>query len=291
MGLCTILLRILTESLAAAYAAGALSAEDCFKVAYHRGRLSHDIKTIAPEKNGAMMAVGLSEKDVKPYLDKLPSSDTAVVACVNSPSNVTISGDSAALDRLGDLLKPASVFARRLKVENAYHSPHMQVIAEDYLASIKDIKPLSPPKSAPSMISSVTGALVVAADLNASYWVRNMVSPVQFVKACGVVLSAAPAGATRRRRGGLAIDTVLEIGPHSALAGPLKQILTANGKVEDTPYLSLLSRGQNAVTSTLETAGKLWTMGQPLDFLRVNAFEADPKSSTCLSDLPKYAWK
>ena len=231
---CTIIHRILTGSLAAAYAAGALSAADCFKIAYHRGRLSHDIKTIAPEKNGAMMAVGLSENDVKPYLDKLPSSDTAVVACVNSPSNVTVSGDSAALDRLGDLLKPSGVFARRLKVENAYHSPHMQVIAEAYLDSIKDVKTLSPPKSAPSMV---------------------------------------------------------EVGPHGALAGPLKQILTANGKVEDTPYLSLLSRGQNAVTSSLETVGKLWTMGQQLDFLRVNAFEADPKPLTCLTDLPKYSWK
>ncbi|MCJ1403373.1 hypothetical protein MMC11_006596 [Xylographa trunciseda] len=275
--------------IAAAYASGALSAEDCFKVAYHRGRLSHAIKNIAPQIKGSMMAVGLSETDVQPYLDKLSSSDTAVVACVNSPSNVTISGDTAALERLEGLLKPANVFARRLKVENAYHSPHMQLIADDYHTSIKDIQILNT-KTAPVMFSSVTGLQVASSELDASYWVRNMVSPVQFVKAVGSLVSAPPTGARRRRRDGLAIDTLLEIGPHSALQGPLKQILAANGRSEDTTYLSVLHRGQNAVTTSLEAIGKLWTMGQPLNLLHVNSTEADAKALLSLPDLPGYSW-
>jgi acyl transferase domain-containing protein len=237
-----------------------------------------------------MMAVGLSEQEVQPYLDQLPSKDIAVIACVNSPSNVTISGDSAALDNLGSLLKPAGVFARRLKVENAYHSPHMQTIAKDYLASIEDIQTLQP-KSAPLMFSSVTGTQIQPKELNASYWVRNMVSPVQFAKACGSIFSAAPAGARRRRRDGVAIDTILEIGPHGALAGPLKQVLTANGKVEEITYLSALSRGQNAVVTTLEASGKLWTLGQPLNILRANSYESDPRPLISLCDLPRYSWK
>ena len=282
---------MLTEIvLAAAYAVGALSAEDCFKVAYHRGRLSHAIKNIAPQVKGSMMAVGLSEVDVQPYLDQLSSSDTAVVACVNSPSNVTISGDTAALETLESLLKPANVFARRLKVENAYHSPHMKLIAGDYHESIKDITTLEP-KSGAVMFSSVTGSQVASSELNASYWVKNMVSPVQFVKAVGSLVSTPPSGARRRRREGLAIDTLLEIGPHSALQGPLKQILAANGRSDDTTYLSVLHRGQDAVTTSLEAVGKLWTMGQPLNMLNVNSIEADPKALLSLPDLPGYSWK
>ena len=281
---------MLTRRSAAAYTAGALSAQDCWKIAYHRGRLSHTIKDIAPELNGAMMAVGLSEKDVQPYLAKLESSDTAVIACVNSPTNVTISGDSAAINKLADLLQLDNVFTRHLKVENAYHSPHMRIIADDYLTSIQDVRTLNP-QSGPSMISSVTGASVAVSELDAAYWVRNMVSPVQFAKAVEAISSSAPTSVRRRRRDGRIIDTFLEVGPHSALQGPLKQILSANNSAEDTTYLSLLQRGQDAITTSLEALGRLWAAGQPLNVLRANTFETETEPLLALTDLPVYTWK
>ena len=268
---------------------GALSAQDCWKIAYHRGRLSHAVKDIAPTLNGGMMAVGLSEKDVQPYLDKLPSSDVVIVACINSPSNVTISGDSHALKQLEETFQAANVFARRLKVENAYHSPHMQVIANDYHASIESIQTL-PAESAPTMISTVTGAQVIPSQLDASYWVQNMVSPVQFDKAISGLVSAASSKTRRRRRDGLTIDEFLEIGPHSALQGPLKQILTAIDK-SDITYLALLKRGEDATKTALEALGQMWMRGQTVDLLRVNSLEVDPKPLVCLTDLPCYSWK
>ncbi|KAL9085033.1 MAG: hypothetical protein Q9165_007774 [Trypethelium subeluteriae] len=268
---------------------GALSAEDCWKVAYHRGRLSQAIKTIKPELDGAMMSVGLSEEDTKKYLVKLAPSEVAIIACINSPSNVTVSGDALALDKLEGLLKLDDVFARRLKVENAYHSPHMEVIAEEYRSSIDDISTLSP-KSAPLMFSSVTGSQIAASELNASYWVRNMVSPVQFVQAVQAMVPEPAKGGGRRRRGGLSIDTLLEIGPHSALQGPLKQILAANGRAEETSYHSLLLRNQDAANTTLGTIGALWTKGQQLDFLRVNSLDAKADPGLTLTDLPTYSW-
>ena len=281
---------LLTWPSAAAYAAGALSAQDCWKIAYHRGRLSQAIKTIKPELDGAMMSVGLSEEDTQKYLAKLAPSEIVIIACINSPSNVTVSGDSLALTKLEGLLKMDEVFARRLKVENAYHSPHMQVIADDYHASIDGISVLSP-KSAPVMFSSVTGSQITASELDASYWVRNMVSPVQFVKAVQAMVPAASKGGGRRRRGGLSIDTLLEIGPHSALQGPLKQILTANGRAEDITYHSLLLRNQDASNTSLETVGTLWTKGQQLDFHCVNSLDTKPSPAAALTDLPSYSWK
>ncbi|KAL9078526.1 MAG: hypothetical protein Q9157_002549 [Trypethelium eluteriae] len=268
---------------------GALSAQDCWKIAYHRGRLSQAIKTIKPELDGAMMSVGLSEENTKKYLAKLAPSEVAIIACINSPSNVTVSGDALALDKLEGLLRLDDVFARRLKVENAYHSPHMEVIAEDYRSSIDDISALSP-KSAPLMFSTVTGSQIAASELNASYWVRNMVSPVQFVQAVQAMVPEPAKGGGRRRRGGLSIDTLLEIGPHSALQGPLKQILAANGKAEETSYYSLLARNQDAANTSLGTIGALWTKGQQLDFLRVNSLDAKACSGVTLTDLPTYSW-
>ena len=237
-----------------------------------------------------MLSVGLSEEDAEKYLAKLTNSDIAVIACINSPSNVTISGDDLALTKIEGFLKMDDVFARRLKVENAYHSPYMQVIADDYRESIDGISVLSP-KSAPVMFSSVTGSQIATSELDASYWVRNMVSPVHFVKAVQAMIPAASRAGGRRRRGGLSIDTLLEIGPHSALQGPLKQILTANGRAEEISYHSLLLRNQAAAYTTLETIGNLWTEGQPVDFLRVNSLEAEPYPRSTLTDLPSYSWK
>ncbi|KAL9112623.1 MAG: hypothetical protein Q9227_003194 [Pyrenula ochraceoflavens] len=275
--------------IACAYALGALSAEDCWKVAYHRGRLSGEIATIAPDLKGSMMSVGLSEEDVQPYLKDLGESQTVVVACVNSPSNVTLSGDSSTLEKLEEDFKSKSVFARRLKVEVAYHSPYMRVVAEDYLKAIKDIQTL-PTKSAPIMFSSVTGAPISSSELDASYWIRNMTSPVQFVKAVSAIFPQKDADIRRRKRQGFAVDTIIELGPHSALQGPLRQTLAKSGRAEDTEYISMLLRGKHGAVTSLEAAARLWTKGQSLNFLRVNATEADPEAGLSLPDLPRYPW-
>ncbi|KAI1124687.1 putative polyketide synthase [Nemania abortiva] len=270
--------------IAAAYATGALSAEDCWKIAYHRGRLSDDINRIAPNLKGSMMSVGLSESDVQPYIDKL---ENVAIACVNSPSNVTLSGDSLILAKLERRFQSKNIFARRLKVEVAYHSPSMRVIADEYLDSIKDIQVL-PAETVPAMFSSVTGTLVAPSELDASYWIRNLVSPVQFSKSVGAIFPAISTEARRRRYDGLSVDTIVEIGPHSALQGPLRQILSKNGREDEVDYLSVLSRGKDAVVSCLESVGHLWTKGHSIKLLRINQLEA--VACQPLVDLPNYPW-
>ena len=282
---------MINTSVAGAYAAGALSIQDCWKVAFYRGRLSQNILKSTPELKGAMMSVGLSEEAILPYLNKLDASDIAVIACINSPSNVTLSGDSSVLEKLEERFTSEKIFARRIKVEIAYHSPHMRVIADEYMALIKSIQTLSPTKSSPVFYSSVTGAQVNPSELNASYWVRNMVSPVQFVQALGAIFPSATSGVRRRRRDGLLPDVVIEVGPHGALQGPVRQILAKNGRAEEIQYSSMLHRGKDAIISSLEVVGNLWTKGQALNLAHVNSLEADPEPLQSLTDLPSYPWK
>lgn len=229
-----------------------------------------------------MMAVGLGETEVLPYLQGLPAGQVAVVACVNSPSSVTLSGDSEALITIEATLKEANVFARRLKVENAYHSPHMQVIANEYRSALSTINPLLP-TAAPVMFSSVTGSIILPEQLGADYWVENMVSTVQFHKA---VANAFPSG-TKRRKG--AVDAMIEIGPHSALQGPAKQITTSVGQ-PSVPYISMLRRDEDGITTALEAIGSLWTMGQSIDAGKVNQLDDEEKKIAPMTDLPSYAW-
>ncbi|KAJ8122817.1 hypothetical protein ONZ43_g1083 [Nemania bipapillata] len=198
-------------------------------------------------------------------------------------------GDSLVLAELENRFQLEKTFARRLKVEVAYHSPDMRVIADEYFNSIKGIQVL-PTKSAPVMFSTVTGALVAPSELDASYWVRNLTSPVQFSKSIGAIFPTLSSGARHRRHDGLSVDTIVEIGPHSALQGPLRQILAKNGRADEVDYASLLLRGKDAAVSCLEAVGRLWTKGHSLNLSRINRLEIDSEALQPLTDLPNYPW-
>lgn len=100
--------------LAAAYAAGVLTSADAIIAAFYRG---HVCKTA--KKTGGMAAIGLGKEDVTGYL-----APGVLVACENSGSSVTLSGDLDALERVMFDIKQQNpdVLVRRLQVEMAYHS-------------------------------------------------------------------------------------------------------------------------------------------------------------------------
>jgi acyl transferase domain-containing protein len=74
----------------------------------------------------------------------------------------------------------------------------------------------------------------------------------------------------------------LEIGPHSALAGPLRQIFTQASS--QAPYVAAMARNQNCITSFLTAIGKLHSLRVDID---LNALFP---TGTCLPDLPRYPW-
>jgi acyl transferase domain-containing protein len=100
--------------IAAAYAAGSLTKKDAIIIAFYRGYVCKK-----PRKMGAMAAIGLGKADVLPFL--LPG---VGIACENSASSITLSGDSDTLDKVLASLKEKNpdAFARKLQVAMAYHS-------------------------------------------------------------------------------------------------------------------------------------------------------------------------
>jgi acyl transferase domain-containing protein len=100
--------------MAAAYAAGAITAEEAIIIAYYRGQVTRKVTS-----QGGMVAVGLGREEVTPFLTK-----GAVIACENSDSSVTLSGDEEALNSVCEAIKGDNpdVFVRKLQVEMAYHS-------------------------------------------------------------------------------------------------------------------------------------------------------------------------
>lgn len=274
--------------IGAAYAKGALTKEDAWTIAFHRGRLSQNIHSFDPALKGCMLAVGLSASDCKPYLNAVTQGQ-AVVACKNSPTSTTLSGDLTAISELEKTMSSDGVFARKLKVTTAYHSPHMNVIAEHYLSSINHIQTQAEVDNDVRMFSSVTGKEVKNEDLGPSYWVKNMVSYVNFV---GALNSLNGFSTSKARRSKKAYCSVLvELGPHGALQGPMKEICKEQYKKEgEVECLAVLTRGKDACDTSLNAVGKLFQLGYQANISEVNNDQATIGNDPILVDIPPFPW-
>ena len=182
------------------------------------------------------------------------------------------------------LLKEAGIFARKLKVDAAYHSPHMETISVPYLEAMRDIQ-TRPAREFRKMYSAVSGGLADPDELGSINWVRNLTSPVLFYDAVLELLLPT------RQSAEPAVDLLPEMGPHSALRGPINQITKRHG-IKGVDCHSILSRGQNGLDTALATAGQLFAQGVPVDISQVNndrdnVFRGPPR---LLVDLPPYCW-
>lgn len=271
--------------IGAAYCYGALNKEDAWTIAYWRGKICSELHVDAPEVKGSMMAVGLSREAAEKYIQKV-TAGKITVACVNSPASVTISGDESGIDELQVQLASDSIFCRKLKVENAYHSHHMELVAQKYLERISHIQPKQPASTSVKMASSVTGEIIPHADLGPKYWVKNFVSPVLFSDAAATLMKDTSRRRRRGRTGESAFDLLLEVGPHGALKGPIRQTMQHH-EFKDVVYQSVLTRGENDAKSAVTAAGELLLQGVRVNASAVNLLRWKPKP---LVDLPSYSW-
>ncbi|QUC17465.1 uncharacterized protein UV8b_01706 [Ustilaginoidea virens] len=293
--------------IAAAFAAGLIAFEAAIAVAYFRGQAAA-ILAGSRSRRGAMLAVGVGSHEAEKLVQDHADGHYATVAAINSPSSVTISGDQPAIDAIHKAAERGGLFARKLKVQVAYHSRHMEEVADYYLRAIKPfvaLKGHSPPSahgdegdSRPVFISAVTGrALEPGVDnLDASYWVRNLVQPVRFADAIQTMFSPKSG---KSSTGGAARDSVpsilLEVGPHAALKNPIKQtvesVQTSRGQpaASSFTYLASLLRGSNAMDSLMNLAGSLFNIGGvPIQLGQVN--QTDMHNAHVVTGLPAYAW-
>ncbi|OJJ47400.1 hypothetical protein ASPZODRAFT_2129214 [Penicilliopsis zonata CBS 506.65] len=277
---------------AAAYAAGFISQADTMKIAYCRGVCSRQVAEQGAR--GAMLAVGISPEDAQRALRQqgVPS-QAVVVACVNSPSSVTLSGDADQIQRIEKHFQAENRFARRLRVDVAYHSPHMQALASECARLLESVQPMAKATASPvTMFSSVTKERVAPHELTASYWVRNMVQPVEFTAAVSqMARMTVTAKGSRRRVSPVKWGVWVEIGPNDTLRGPVAQILQGldTPNLGALPYLAPVRRGTDALTTALQAAGSLWSLGARIDIHAVNEslVRVQPRLAV---DLPAYCW-
>ncbi|KAH9865617.1 hypothetical protein J1614_009202 [Plenodomus biglobosus] len=206
----------------------ALQKLDAVSVAYLRGVASATLKKVAPQYDGGMMVAGSSEHEVEDLISHMGATDLTI-ACVNSPVNVTISGSMQHLKRLKTTSDEKSIFARRLAINVAYHSDHVQEIYPCYVQALGHIHGIPRARGAdgPAMFSSADGGQAVQL-MGAFYCGRNLTNTVYFSDALTEMVST-PTEDKSALPFTNAIDILVEIEPHSALAGPVKEVLEKNG--------------------------------------------------------------
>ena len=272
--------------IAAAYSAGAISRESAWDLSYHRGTVAALSKTFS-RASFAMMAVGLSETDFQTYWDRTQSVGGEVaIACFNSSHSITISGYEERINAIKQALDDDRIFARKLKVDVAYHTAYMETVSPTYRQLIRSINEPKSDSIKPMIFSSVTGMRISSKQLlRSSYWVENMTSPVQFRQAVETAFASSPSKQSKD-----AVEYLLEIGPHSALQGPLKQILGTSEGPGSVQYSSVLMRGKPASETTLQAMGRLFCRGFPVNISLVNRYSVTLTHRNTLVDLPSYPW-
>lgn len=188
-------------------AAGALSLHDAAHLVRIRGQLMQDA---APAGTGAMAAVlGADDAQVRQVCEQASQPGVVVPANFNSPGQVVIGGDAAAVDRALALLAEAGIRKTvKLAVSVPSHTPLMREAANrlsDTMSRLDWREPALP------VVQNVDAEVHDGAQAIRDALVRQLYLPVQW---SGCVQALAARGVTR----------IAECGPGKVLTGLAKRI-------------------------------------------------------------------
>ena len=192
---------------AAHYAAGTIGFEAGLKLVRRRAKLMHEA---ARHKPGVMAAVlGLEAEAIREVCEKARDAGVVTVANYNSPGQIVISGESAAVERAGELAKDSG--AKRvipLAVSGAFHSPLM-VTAGDALYD--DLRAAQFKQAQVPIVVNVTAEYSKSGVDFAPYLTMQVSGSVRWEESMRLLLSDG-------------VDTFIELGSGEVLAGLMKRI-------------------------------------------------------------------
>ncbi len=242
--------------IAAATVAGVLSLADGARVVALRSGL-----LAAARGRGGMVAVTMPQEEAERRWG-----DRVTVAAVTGPSYVTLAGEHGALDEVLAECEAAGVRARRVDVEYAAHSPHVEPARAALAAALADLVPA--PGTIP-FYSSVTGGPLDGRELDGAYWGRNLRERVRFADSVRALLAD---GHT----------LFVEPGPHPVLVAGVAE--TAEAAESSAAVVATLRRGSADRARFLGALAEAYAHGAPVDWRAV----LDPARPL---DLPTYPFQ
>ncbi|WP_086841061.1 type I polyketide synthase [Amycolatopsis kentuckyensis] len=225
--------------IAAACVSGALSLQDAAKVVALRSQ------AIAAKLagRGGMASVALSEEDAIARL--APWADRVEVAAVNSPSSVVVAGNAEALDQVLEALAGQDVRVRRVAVDYASHTRHVEDIQEPLAEALAGIEAQAPTLP---FFSTLTGDWITGAGVfDGGYWYRNLRNQVGF----------GPAVAELVRQGH---GVFVEVSAHPVLVQAISEI------ADDAVVTGSLRRDDGGLRRLLTSMAELFVHGVDVDW-------------------------
>ncbi|MGW5714844.1 type I polyketide synthase [Amycolatopsis sp. NPDC003865] len=232
--------------IAAACVAGALSLADAARIVAVRSAALAALAGL-----GGMVAVEAPVDEVRASVAGIDGLD---VAAVNGPRSAVVSGVVEALDAWFAEQVAAGVRVRRIAVDYASHSAQVAAIEDRLVAELAGVRPRA---GEVPMLSTVTGDLVGADELDAAYWYRNLREPVAF----------APAIAALAERGH---RFFVEVSPHPVLTGGIGDVLAATAP--DAVVFGTLRRRHDGPATLLAALARAHVHGLSPDWASVAGF-------------------
>ncbi|MEU0009628.1 acyltransferase domain-containing protein, partial [Streptomyces sp. NPDC006314] len=186
------------------------------------------------------------------------------IAALNGPTSVVVAGEPQALDELIASCEADEIRARRVPVDYASHTSHVERIEEELARVLAEVRPQS---SGIPFFSTVVGDWADTALLDAGYWYRNLRQSVRFEEAVRALTEQNHAA-------------FVEVSAHPVLA------MSIQDTAEDAIVTGTLRREDGGLDRFLTSAGELWVRGIEVDWSR--AFAGTGAHHT---DLPTYSFQ
>ena len=188
-------------------AAGVLGVEETLSLVVERGRLMAGASERTP---GGMISVKKLDPDqLESIAESLRPRSTVVVANINSPTQIILSGEWTGLEEAEKLIAARGGQTTRLNVSGPWHSPLLEAAAEKFRAALARVRFHAP--EVPILLN-VTGVLESDPDRIQELMGRQMTSPVQWQRI------------VRGQIDDSGVRTFIEVGPGKVLRGLLRQI-------------------------------------------------------------------
>jgi acyl transferase domain-containing protein/NADP-dependent 3-hydroxy acid dehydrogenase YdfG/acyl carrier protein len=233
--------------IAAACVAGALSLPDAAAIVALRSR-----ELVRAAGAGAMASIALPADEVEELLAK--RGERIGIAAVNGPRSTVVSGDADAVRELAGDRGLQAARVRLIPVDYASHSPHMEAVRERLVQALSSI---APRVCDLRFYSTVAGAPLDGAALDAEYWYANLRRPVRFEQAVRALIDD---GCTN----------FIEVSPHPVLTVGIQETIehvmdpAAAGHAVGT-----LRRDDGGPRRFLISAAEAYLHGVPVDWRAV----------------------
>lgn len=189
-------------------AAGVLDLSDALRTVRARGRYMQEAVPIGTGAMAAVLGGELSDiQGVCAEASGVSGGDVCSIANINSPGQVVIAGNTAAVDRAIELLKGVAKRAIKLNVSAPFHCALMKP-AQDRLALDLERLTFKEPKF--PIVTNVDARITTAPHELRDSLVRQVSAPVRWVESMQLLMQNG-------------VDTVVEVGPGKVLSGLMRQ--------------------------------------------------------------------